>query len=61
MAKPSRDQQIVQVILKKVQGMKLDPSKFSRNDPDSFQEARAYNEALDAVIEMLQKPIDFDT
>jgi hypothetical protein len=58
--KQSRDQQIVQVILKKVVGMKLDMSKVNHNDPETYQEARAYNEALDAVIDLLEGPIDFD-
>jgi hypothetical protein len=36
-------------------------SKVNRKDPETYQEAKAYNEALDAVIDMLEKPIDFDT
>ena len=50
----SREQKVVQIILKKVEGMKLDLSKVNRMD-DTYGEAQSYNEALDAVIEMLRE------
>jgi len=56
--KQSREQKIVQVILKNVAAMHLDLSKVNRQD-ETYGEAQAYNEALDAVIEMLKGPIDF--
>jgi hypothetical protein len=49
----SREQKVIQVILEKVEGMKLDLSKVNMQD-ETYGEAKAYNEALDAVIEMLR-------
>lgn len=49
------ERKLIQVILEKVQGMKLDLSKVNQDDLGIWGEARAYNEALDNVIEMLQQ------
>ncbi len=42
-------------LINKIQAMKLNLANFGYAS-DSLQEAKAYNEGLDAVLEMLRRP-----